>query len=105
MAAVGTSQPNANPWADRSAQKVGDAVRLVGASGIECSLPYCDLAVAHDPDFNAEAAHGGARLGVLPFTFPDADRREARSIVAGNFGEDAMAMATTYAPLPAAEHT
>ena len=55
----------------RSAQKVGDAVRVVGAPGIECSFPHCDLAVAHDPDFNAEAAHGGARLGVLPFTFPD----------------------------------
>jgi hypothetical protein len=55
----------------RSAQKVGDAVRLVGASAVERRLPGRDFAVAHDPDFDAEAPHGGAALCVLPFAFPD----------------------------------
>src|SRR5262249_46646754 len=55
----------------RSAQKVGDAVCLVGAPAVERRLPDRDLALAHDPDFDAEAAHGGAALGVLPLALPD----------------------------------
>src|SRR5262249_2963679 len=62
---------DANRAPIRSAQKVGDAVRLVGAPGVERRLPDRDLAVAHHPDFDAKAAHGGAALGVLPFALPD----------------------------------